>query len=63
MEQAEKDQMTKSRLQIIVASGIVGLWGVGAILATIDGDTMLKVTTPLVTMIFGWLFAAKATTV
>lgn len=63
MDEAERDAAAKRRLQITIACGIVGLWGIGAILAAVDGDALLKATTPLVTMIFGWLFAAKATAV
>jgi len=61
MSQAEKDEATRRHLQVVVAVGIISLWGAGAILATFDGSTLLKVTTPLVTMMFGWLFAARVT--
>jgi hypothetical protein len=53
--------VSKAKLQVIITLGLLTLWGLGAIVASFDGNTLLKVTTPLATMCFGWLFATKAT--
>jgi len=37
-----------------------GLWGIGIIVAAFDGDVMVRVMTPLMTMMIGWLFTDKA---
>jgi len=53
--------MTKSTVQLIVVLVIVGVWVFALLLAQFDGNTMLKVVTPIMTMMTGWLFAAKVT--
>jgi hypothetical protein len=54
--------MTKEKLQFIVALIIIAVWVLGIILSIIDGSTLAKATTPIVMMMFGWLFTQKATT-
>jgi hypothetical protein len=53
--------LSASTARVIVALVIVSLWVVAVIVAALDGSTMLRATTPFLTMMFGWLFAAKAT--
>lgn len=50
----------KDKVQAIVVLAIVILWIVSVVLATLDGNEMLKIVTPITTMMFGWLFAVKA---
>ena len=55
--------MTPAKLRGIVALGVLGLWLGGAVLAQVTGDsTILKVVTPMMTMVVGWLFTERATT-
>jgi hypothetical protein len=51
----------KSNAQFIVVMVVVVAWALALLLAQFDGSTMLKVVTPLMTLVFGWLFSAKAT--
>jgi hypothetical protein len=53
--------VSKERLQFIVVIAVLLLWTVGLIVSLVDGDTMLRILTPLMTMVFGWLFTQKAT--
>lgn len=53
--------LTKPNVQLIVALCMFGLWAVGIVVAAFDGDVMVKVMTPLMTMMIGWLFTEKAT--
>lgn len=53
--------MKKSTYQILIATFIVGFWIVSAIVAVFAGDELLKVTTPLMTLALGWIFAAEVT--
>jgi hypothetical protein len=50
----------KESLQLIVVGVIIILWILGLIISTFDGNTMLKAVTPMMTLVFGWLFTAKA---
>jgi hypothetical protein len=52
--------VTKQKLQFIVVIVIVAVWVVGLILSVFDGNTLAKATTPLMTLVFGWLFAQNA---
>jgi hypothetical protein len=47
--------------QGIVAALVVCVWLVGVLVALVDGVTLLRLTTPLLTTVLGWLFTAKAT--
>ena len=51
---------SQTRLQIIVVLVALVLWVAAVVLALLDGDEVLKIVTPIVTMAFGWLFAVKA---
>jgi hypothetical protein len=53
--------MEKEKLQSIIILLLGAAWIIGAIIATFDGNVLLRVTTPMVTLAFGWLFAQKAT--
>lgn len=53
--------MPRARLQSLVVLLLGAAWIIGAVLASFDGTTLLRVTTPMVTMAFGWLFAKEAT--
>lgn len=56
-----KNKVTKGKLQLIIALSMFVLWGVGIVVASFDGDAMVKLMTPLMTMMVGWLFTQKAT--
>lgn len=51
--------MTAARL--VVVALVVLAWLIGLSLAIADGVTVLRVTTPLMTIVAGWLFTEKAT--
>jgi hypothetical protein len=53
--------LTRERLQLVVALAVLAAWLVGVIVAVYDGLTVLRVTTPLLTVVCGWLFTQKAT--
>jgi hypothetical protein len=53
--------VNKGKVQLIVVLVVFGLWVFGMILAQFDGNELLKIITPFMTMVFGWLFAEKAT--
>ena len=53
--------MNKERLQFIVVIVIVVMWVIGIVLSIFDGSVLAKAMTPLLTMVFGWLFTQKAT--
>ncbi|HEY7418785.1 MAG TPA: hypothetical protein VH593_26635 [Ktedonobacteraceae bacterium] len=53
--------MSKSTVQKIVVAVVLGVWIIGVIVALTDGITMLRVTTPLMTTVVGWLFTETAT--
>jgi hypothetical protein len=53
-------KLDKTTLQLLVVGVIVLVWVIALIIAAFDGSVMLKATTPLMTLVFGWLFAAKA---
>ena len=40
---------------------MVVLWGISLFVAILDGNTMVKVVTPFMTMTLGWMFSEKAT--
>jgi len=52
--------VSKSQVQLLIAILMFGLWGIGIIVAAFDGDVMVRVMTPLMTMMIGWLFTDKA---
>jgi len=52
--------VNRERVQLVVALGMIALWALGLFVALWDGNTMLKVVTPFMTMVIGWLFTAKA---
>lgn len=49
--------MKKSQVQYLVIGGLLFAWVAAGIIASLDGSTMLRATTPVVTLAFGWLFA------
>lgn len=53
--------MNKERLQFIVVCAVCAMWVLGVLVAWKDGNLIMRATTPLVTMMFGWLFAARIT--
>jgi hypothetical protein len=53
--------MTRARAQALVASLVVAAWLIGLGVALVDGLTVLRATTPLMTGVVGWLFTEKAT--
>lgn len=53
--------LKKSSVQLWVALFMIALWGVGLLVAVWDGDVMVKVMTPLMTVMLGWLFTDHAT--
>jgi hypothetical protein len=53
--------MTKSNAQLWIAVAMVVLWGVGLIVAAFDGSEMVKIMTPMMTLMLGWLFTDHAT--
>lgn len=48
--------------QRLVVGAILGAWLAGVLVALVDGATVLRVTTPLMTTVLGFVFTAKATT-
>jgi len=54
------DMKTDTTRNIVILV-IVGTWVITLIIAAFDGNTALKAATPMLTMAFGWLFAARAT--
>lgn len=53
--------MTKARTQLIVVFVVIAMWVIGVVVAALDGTVVLKATTPLMTLVFGWLFTQRAT--
>jgi hypothetical protein len=53
--------MKKSTIQWIVIGYVVVFWSVGAVVAVFDGNELLKFATPILTIIFGWLFTSSVT--
>lgn len=50
----------KGKAQLLIVGAIVALWMFGAIVAAFGSNDLLKVTTPIATLAFGWLYADKA---
>jgi hypothetical protein len=53
--------LDKPKLQLMIVILIMALWTIGILVAVLDGSTMLKAVTPMMTLVFGWLFTAKVT--
>jgi len=54
--------MTPAKLRVVVALAVLSLWVVGAVVAQFGGSTtLLKIATPMMTMVVGWLFTERAT--
>jgi hypothetical protein len=54
--------VSKGTLQLVVALVVVAAWAIAVLVAINDGNTLLRVTTPMMTGVMGWLFTEKATT-
>jgi hypothetical protein len=53
--------LNKTGVQLYVAIGMIVLWAVGLLLIPWIGTEMVKLMTPLLTMMIGWLFTERAT--
>lgn len=53
--------MTVEKIRLLVVLVMFFLWVAAVLTAVWDGSTLLKVITPLTTMMMGWLFTAKVT--
>lgn len=51
--------MSEKTVRAVVIFSLVGIWTIALIVASFDGNIMLRATTPVLTMAFGWLFAAR----
>jgi hypothetical protein len=56
-------KVSKKTIQFAVVGVVCIAWLAALVVAFIDGTAGLKAVTPFVTLVFGWLFAERATAV